>query len=132
MLKEDCPTNRILEKTHITAYPVLIITDVKWMRGTDFRAPSKGLNLYIDANFDYSRDYSQALCRVGRQNDPYEIFQTVNFTKTFAHQSALLKKMKEFVLDFKASSPSKASTAKHKTKSVSKAEVEEVKIPTSD
>ncbi len=42
------------------------------MRGTDFRAPLKGLSLIVAKSFECQRDADQGLARVGRFGDKCE------------------------------------------------------------
>ena len=51
-------------------YPVMVATDVTYMRAIDYRSRKKGIHLVIARSFEHGRQAEQALGRVGRQGDP--------------------------------------------------------------
>ena len=72
----SCEELRSLQKPNAQGvFQLVVVTDELYMRGIDYRAPTLGLDLMIDATFSSDRAYAQGLARVGRFGDPCERYK---------------------------------------------------------
>ena len=99
------PSASVLRKLHEKSkdklFPVVVASDKRTMRGTDYRAPNTGISLLICRSFSSQRELDQAKLRVGRQEDPCmrmiaQGVERINVIEEQAHKKKLLKAARNF------------------------------------
>jgi hypothetical protein len=67
--KEFAVQTEWLDKQDAGAFGLYVITDSRLMRGYDYRAPKKGLTLFVATSFESRNAFRQGMNRVGRFGD---------------------------------------------------------------
>lgn len=73
------------------SYPILVATQPEYMRAVDYRAPIRGLDLFIGTGFSNNRHVVQALGRVGRNGDPCERMHLDSLPRTLLDSQRALE-----------------------------------------